>query len=105
MDAVSVCRRLYDAGVTLALDGDKLMAAPASRLTDEMRQLIRDHKPLLVVMLKEAHSTVDALVTAAMRACDHHGDGEAARQQMRQECLATPTHWQSDLLAHFRETF
>ena len=41
------------------------------------------------------------LVEAAMLVCDRHGDGEAAREQMRQDCLATPAHLRADLLEHF----
>ena len=44
------------------------------------------------------------LISAAMRVCDRHGDDERARQQMRDECAATPAHLQTDLLAHFRGT-
>ncbi len=45
------------------------------------------------------------LIEAAMRACDHHGDNAAAREQMRSECLATPADLWADLLAHFNETY
>ena len=36
-----------------------------------------------------------------MRECDSHGDGEAARLEMRGDCLALPIHLQQDLLNHF----
>jgi hypothetical protein len=42
------------------------------------------------------------LIEAAMKVCDRHGDGEAARQEMRQQCLELPPHLQSDLLEHFK---
>ena len=45
------------------------------------------------------------LIKAAMRACDHHNDNAAAREQMRSECLATPVDLRADLLAHFNETY
>lgn len=45
------------------------------------------------------------LIAAAMRACDHHGDGPEAREQMRQDCINTPSHLQADLLAHFTEQY
>lgn len=45
------------------------------------------------------------LIAAAMRACDHHGDGPEARDQMGADCIATPTQKQADLLAHFIQTY
>jgi hypothetical protein len=48
---------------------------------------------------------LESLLTAAMRACDHHGDGRKAREQMKRDCLATPVHLRADLLAHFRQTY
>lgn len=49
----------------------------------------------------EARQIAADLVRAAMRVCDRHGDDEAARQAMRDECLALPAHLQADLLDHF----
>ncbi len=48
-----------------------------------------------------AHRITAELLAAAMRRCDRHGDDEAARQAMRDDCLALPTHLQADLLNHF----
>lgn len=45
------------------------------------------------------------LIASAMRACDHHRDGEKARTEMRADCLATPLHQQAALLAYFREQY
>ena len=60
-------------------------------------------------VLKNAHRAderlLDSLLTAAMRACDHHGDSEEARQQMHDDCMATPPHLRADLLAHFHGTY
>jgi len=42
------------------------------------------------------------LIEAAMKVCDHHGDGEPAREQMRRDCLELPPHLQADLLEHFQ---
>ena len=50
----------------------------------------------------EAQQLAANLVQAAMRVCDRHGDDEAARQEMREQCLALPMHLQADLLEHFR---
>lgn len=105
MDALTVYHRLHDAGVSLSIDGGKLLAHPAARLTDELRALIRDHKPELLGLLTNAHETTISLLAAAMLACDHHGDNPAAREAMRADCLATPPHLRADLLAHFKQTY
>lgn len=44
------------------------------------------------------------LLQAAMKVCDEHGDGESARDEMRQQCLALPPHLQKELLALFSGT-
>ncbi|GHC96704.1 hypothetical protein GCM10007320_50900 [Pseudorhodoferax aquiterrae] len=45
------------------------------------------------------------VIAAAMRACDHHGDGEEARAQMRADIEATPHDQRADLLAYFRQAY
>jgi hypothetical protein len=105
MDAISVYRRLYDAGLSLSAAGQKLLAAPASRLTDELRDLIRDNKPQLMSLLAESHKTTADLLAAAMRACDQYGDSEQAREQMRSDCMTTPLHLRADLLAHLNKAY
>lgn len=97
---------LLAAGITLTLspDGENL-AAPAGRLTVEQRALVLENKAALVAFLVASRKTTTALVRAAMRACDHHGDGAEAREQMRRECLATPPDQQADLLSHFNQTY
>ena len=52
-----------------------------------------------------AHRLTADLLKAAMRVCDHYGDGDAARAQMRLACLDTPPHLRADLLAHFTQTY
>ena len=49
--------------------------------------------------------SVEELIQAAMRACDHHGDGEAARQEMVQQCLEVPAHLRAELHQHFIRTY
>lgn len=105
MSALTVYRCLSDSGVTVSNDGGKLVASPAARLTDELRALIRDHKPELLELLTDASNTTAELIKAAMLACDHHGDGPAARHAMRADCLATPQHLRADLLAHLKQTY
>jgi len=51
------------------------------------------------------HRVTADLLKAAMRACDFHGDGPAAREQMRQDCQNTPARLQTDLLAYFARTY
>lgn len=105
MDAPDVMRTLGGAGVHLTLEDGLLIAGPAGRLTDELRELIRGCKPMLVEFLQDAQVTTEQLLSAAMLACDHHGDGEAARDQMRQDCLSTPVELRHDLLDHFTQTY
>lgn len=54
-----------------------------------------------VVALFENTALSAALVATAMRRCDQFNDNEAAREQMRQDVLATPLHLRADLLDHF----
>lgn len=41
------------------------------------------------------------LVEAAMKVCERYGDGPAAREEMRQQCLALSPQHQADLLEYF----
>lgn len=100
-----ICRQLYGAGLHIRSDGEKLLVSPVERLTDETRQLLREHKPELIAFVADAHKTTVQLIEAAIRACDHHGDIEKGRAEMRADCLATPLHLQADLLAYFREQY
>lgn len=58
-----------------------------------------------VTALFENCISAEELLIAAMKACDHHGDGPAAREQMRQDCLATPPELRAELLEHFTCTY
>lgn len=49
--------------------------------------------------------SVEELIVAALAACDHHGDGEAARQEMVQQCLEVPAHLRAELHQHFIRTY
>jgi hypothetical protein len=44
------------------------------------------------------------LLIAAMAVCDHHGDGDVAREAMRRDCLETPDELKADLLECLRFT-
>ena len=102
MTAQEIIAGLWAHGITLRLTADgEHLAAPADKLTPEQRATILAHKPELIEYLRAAHDTTTALLEAAMRVCDRHGDGEAARQEMQDQCLTLPPHLQADLLAHF----
>jgi hypothetical protein len=90
--------------VRLAADGRNL-AVPAGRLNHRQRALLLAHKAALVGFLTAAHETTAALLAAAMRACDHFGDSAPSREQMRAECLGTPSHLRADLIAHFTRLY
>jgi hypothetical protein len=98
-------RRLYDAGLTVEARRGKLLVGPASKLNDELRALVRQHKVAMLGLLAEAERTTSVLLRAAMRACDAHRDGPAAREEMRAACVGTPLHLRGDLLDHLRHTY
>lgn len=52
-----------------------------------------------------AAAEVGKLLAAAMRACDHHNDSAAAREQMVKDCLDTPPELRQELLTHFERTY
>jgi hypothetical protein len=96
-------KTILDAGLSLSVNQvGQLEVTPATRLTNELRSIIRANKPDLIDFVNEASETTAALIAAAKKRCDEYGDSEAAREQMRQDCINTPTHLQADLLAHFQ---
>ncbi len=105
MSAATLIRQANDAGVSLRLEDGKVRASGNRDIVAAMIGQLREHKGELIQFLTDAHATTTALIEAAMRACDHHGDGEAAREQMRADCLATPLHLRPDLLDHFRAEY
>lgn len=44
------------------------------------------------------------LIAAAMLVCNHYGDNEARREEMRQDILNTPPELRQDLLDHFNQS-
>ena len=105
MSAAGVLSKLWHAGITVGLtpNGENLIV-PAGRLTPEQRAMALENKPELIQLLIDAHRTTERLLSAAMSVCDRHGDNDAARQEMRDQCLALPPHLQADLLEHFNGT-
>lgn len=53
---VPILQTLWAAGLTLTARGDELVVAPRNRLTDELRQVIREHKPEILGALAEAEA-------------------------------------------------
>ena len=106
MTAASILEVFWAQGFTVSLvDNDRLAVSPASTLQESQRELLRANKAEIVTLLRDAKTTTDALVKAAMLACDNWGDNPADRDQMRLECLATPAHLQTDLLNHFLKNY
>lgn len=51
MGAPDLLQHLHDSGLHLDVDGDFLIVKPSARLTEEMRQGIREFKPELLALL------------------------------------------------------
>lgn len=106
MSPQQLIAQLWGDGIRLVLSADQLnLTVPAGKLTDADRALILANKQPLIRFLTEAQATTAELLKAAMRVCDHHGDKEDARDQMRRDCLATPPHMKADLLKHLTGTY
>ena len=106
MTAASILEVLWAEGFTVSLvDNVHLSVRPSSKLHDTQRALLRANKAEIVALLRDAKVTTDALVKAAVRACDHFNDSPANRADMKRECIATPLHLQADLLNHFKKTY
>ena len=53
----------------------------------------------------DQNPSIQDLLAAAMRACDHWNDSPPAREQMRRDLAAVPPEHQADLMAHFDRTY
>jgi len=60
---------------------------------------------IAIVAVATESPSMTALLNAAMHASDYWGDGEAARQDMREQCLAVPHNQLKDLIKHFLKTY
>ena len=105
MTAAQITAAAHDVGLTLLVDGPDLVVKPADRITSEVRAMLVNAKAEVVEYLQACERITPMLLDAAMRACDHYGDGEAAREAMRADCLAIPLHQRLDLLHHFEQTY
>ena len=54
MDASTLFTDLTKAGITLRIEGERLVATPGHRLTESHRNLIREHKPALLALVWQA---------------------------------------------------
>lgn len=110
LDTGSILNVLWAEGFTVELGpGDKLLVGPASALSDHHREILRANKAAIVELLiserRNAEAETAELIAAAMRACDHCGDGHEARAEMERDIRATPAHLRADLLEHFQKNY
>jgi hypothetical protein len=101
MTAATLIRQAGAAGVELRLVDGRVKARGSPQALAVVVPQLREHRAELAEFLAAAHATTDELIAAAMRTCDYHGDGPAAREQMRRDCLNTPMCLRQDLLDHF----
>lgn len=103
MTARAILAGLLAHGIELECTPDgRNLVVPAGCLTPQQRAQVLAHKPELIRLVLESNQLTRQLLQAAMHACRHWGDNQAAREQMRQDCLNTPPHLRADLLAHFK---
>lgn len=106
MSAEAVLADLLARGIEPSLTDDETgIVLPVSSIDRATRQAILNCKPELIERIRESARVTSELLSAVMEVCDHYDDGPAAREQMRQDCLATPLHLRGDLLAHFLRTY
>lgn len=67
MGARDLLDGLAEAGISVAVDGDKLVIRPASRLTDDIRAALRASKPELLALLvgRDSHAAPPSTRTCA----------------------------------------
>jgi hypothetical protein len=68
MTGPALLSRLRQAGLTVSRDGDHLIVTPGSRLTDELREAIRNGKQDLLAALVTEPENPPADLTARIRA-------------------------------------
>ena len=69
-------------GLTVTVDGGDLLVKPSNRLTDELRNYIREHKPELIEVVKSWAALADAIEGC----CNARGDADANRQALLNDC-------------------
>jgi hypothetical protein len=103
--AATLIRKASAAGIVLRLVDGKIKASGRPEALAAMVPQLREHRPELLEFLADAHDTGTAVIDAAMRACDYHGDDAQAREQMKAACMSTPCHLWNDLIEHFVRSY
>ena len=104
MSAALLLADLYESGINPRPSPDgKSLLLPANRLTDLQRQQLTAHKPEVLALLSDP--LAQALMAAAMNACDHWRDSPQARMQMRLDIWETPAEMRRELLEHFQSNY
>ena len=94
-----------NAGLDLQLDGEIIKVAGRADVVKAWAPRLIEHKAELIERLRESSLLTIKLLEAAMRVCDHHGDSDSAREQMKQDVLQHPPHLLPDLLQHFESVY
>lgn len=95
MNASEVLHLVRDSGLTVTADGERLIVAPADRLNEEARQMIRDNKPAILAGLEAEAAELARLVYLCGNAYQFSPD---EHREALQIALADP----SDALTCFR---
>lgn len=74
MQVNEVITQLAGLGITLEIDGESIWATPKSAITDDARQLIRNHKSALIDVLRAGQN-----IRILANAFYNHLSGEAKR--------------------------
>ena len=104
MTAAALLCDLWQCGLypQAANDGQHLLV-PAGKLSNTQRDQLAMHKAQVLEVI--TNPLADALMAAAMRACDHYRDSPQARAQMRLEILETKPEHRRELLDHFNAEY
>ena len=69
MDAIEIIEYLREQNFTVKVDGDYLELSPPEKITDELIQRLRKHKPAIIAELKREERRLKVLAILA----DNHG--------------------------------
>lgn len=94
MTAVTLLHRLHDLGISVRINGARLIVTPGSAVTDVVRARLLSSKPELLLL-------PGRLAAAIHRCCDVRGDDVHNSELLVTESLALPARDQADLLGHF----
>ena len=100
---MNVLSMLIDAGLTLSTDGDQLVVVPGASITEELRGLIRLHKPDLLDAVRDAEAVAADLIGAIGRCCAVRGDDDRNRDALIAEAADLTPELQRDATQHFEQ--